>query len=200
MPDGEPKPRRPKTQRGRDRREQILRASETVIGERGFAPASIAEITRAAGASQGTFYIYFPSKEAVFRELVAEMGRMTRRAIARAVAGAPDRIAAERAGLRAFLGFIAERPHLYAIVEEAKFVDPEAYRDYFSSFAAAYRTQLEAAEAAGQVRHGDNEVRAWALMGLARALGERFAVWGDARDLDAVTEAAFDLIERGLRP
>lgn len=56
-------PRQPATKRGRDTRDAILRAAEEVIGARGFAAASIADITRAAGIAQGMFYIYFDGKE-----------------------------------------------------------------------------------------------------------------------------------------
>ena len=69
---------RPRTRRGQDTRDAILRAAEVVIGETGFAAASIADITRKAGIAQGTFYIYFQSKDEVFRELVLEMSRLTR--------------------------------------------------------------------------------------------------------------------------
>jgi AcrR family transcriptional regulator len=61
---------RPRTRRGRETRAAILRAAEEVIGAQGYAAAGIADITRAAGIAQGTFYIYFDSKEHVFRELV----------------------------------------------------------------------------------------------------------------------------------
>ncbi len=192
--------RAPKTQRGTERRAQILRSAEKVIGEKGFAGASIADITRDAETALGTFYIYFASKEQVFRELVDEMGHLTRTVMAGAAAGAPDRLEAERRGLLAFLRFVAERPSLYRIVEQARFVDPEAYRDYFTRFAAAYRDQLRKAEAAGQISAGDAEVRAWALMGIAKNLGDRFAVWEEPRDLEAVADAAFDMIKRGLAP
>ncbi|HHX88257.1 MAG TPA: helix-turn-helix transcriptional regulator, partial [Paracoccus sp.] len=63
-------PRKPRTKRGRDTQQSILRAAEAVIGAQGYASASISDITRAAGIAQGTFYIYFDSKEHVFRELV----------------------------------------------------------------------------------------------------------------------------------
>ena len=71
-------PTAPKTKRGAARREALLRAAEAVIGEQGFAASSIADITRRAETALGTFYIYFSSKEEVFRELVLEMGRLTR--------------------------------------------------------------------------------------------------------------------------
>jgi AcrR family transcriptional regulator len=196
----EPAKKRPKTARGEAKREAILRAAETVVGARGFNEAAISEITREAGVGQGTFYIYFPSKEAVFRELLLEMGRLTRHTLSEAAAAAPDRIAAERAGLAAFLEFVARRPALYRIVEEAQFVDQEAYRAYFQSFADNYQQALEQAEAAGEVRPGDSEVRAWALMGMAKELGERYALWGSDRPLSEVADAAFDLIEHGLKP
>ena len=190
----------PKTTRGTARRNQVLVSAEKVIGENGFAAASIAEITRDAQTALGTFYIYFSSKEQVFRELVVEMGKLTRRVMADAVTGAPDRLEAERRGLLAFLRFVAERPSLYRIVEQARFVDPDAYRDYFNRFAAAYRDQLQKAEAAGQIRPGDAEVRAWALMGIAKNLGDRFAMGEDQRDLESIADAAFDLIRDGLAP
>ncbi|NDV00016.1 TetR/AcrR family transcriptional regulator [Pseudoroseicyclus tamaricis] len=190
----------PKTTRGSARREQILRSAEKVIGEKGFSAASIAEITGDAKTALGTFYIYFGSKEEVFRELLDEMGHLTRRVMTDAVAGAPDRLEAERRGLLAFLRFVAERPSLYSIVEQARFVDQEAYRNYFSRFAAAYSVQLERAEAAGHVRPGNAEVRAWALMGIARSLGDRFGLAEEQGDLEAVADAAFDMIRDGLAP
>lgn len=190
----------PKTTRGTARRNQLLRSAEKVIGGKGFAAASIADITRDADTALGTFYIYFTSKEQVFRELVVEMGNLTRRVMTDAVSGAPDRLEAERRGLLAFLRFVAERPSLYRIVEQARFVDPEAYRDYFSRFAAAYRDQLDRAVAAGQIRPGDAEVRAWALMGIAKNLGDRFVLWEEHGDLEAIADAAFDMIRDGLSP
>ncbi|MCV2882529.1 TetR/AcrR family transcriptional regulator [Actibacterium sp. XHP0104] len=190
----------PKTKRGVERRAQILSAAETVIGEKGFTAASIADITREAGTAQGTFYIYFASKEEIFRELVLEMGRITRTIVTRAVSEASDRLQAEQDGLRAFLRFVAKRPSLYQIVEEARFVDPDAYRAYFTSFAKAYESQLAAAAAAGELRPGDAEIRAWALMGMAKTLGERFVIWEAEPDIDRVVDEAFALIRTGLEP
>ncbi|MDW4499206.1 TetR/AcrR family transcriptional regulator [Sulfitobacter sp. D35] len=190
----------PKTTRGTARRNQLLRSAEKVIGEKGFAAASIADITRDAETALGTFYIYFVSKEQVFRELVVEMGALTRRVMADAVTGAPDRLEAERRGLLAFLRFVADRPSLYRIVEQARFVDPEAYQEYFSGFAAAYREQLEKAAAEGEIRPGHAEIRAWALMGVAKSLGDRFVLWEEQGDLENIANAAFEMIRDGLAP
>lgn len=189
----------PKTRRGRATRQTILTAAEEVIGSVGFASASIIDITRAAGCAQGTFYIYFQSKNEVFRELVAEMGRLTRQNLSDAVVDAKDRLDAERLGLLAFLRFVRARPALYTIVEEARFFDPDAYRSYFSTFAKAYAQNLDAATMAGEIRPGNTEVRAWALMGIAKTLGERFALWDTQADLELVVTEVFDMLENGLK-
>ncbi|OWV40967.1 TetR/AcrR family transcriptional regulator [Mameliella alba] len=190
----------PKTKRGQDRRAKILGAAEMVMGKHGFSAASIAQITRAADTALGTFYIYFQSKEEIFHELVLEMGRITRSIMSQAIAGAPNRLEAERAGLRAFLMFVQERPTLYRIVEEARFVDPVAYRDYFSGFAEAYAAGLRSAETRGEISSGDAEVRAWALMGLSKALGDRYVLWEETPDIDRVVDEAHALICKGLAP
>jgi AcrR family transcriptional regulator len=190
----------PKTARGEATRKQILKAAEAVIGAKGYSDASISDITREAGVGQGTFYIYFKGKDEVFRELVLEMGRLTRHTLAEATRDAKDRIAAERVGLRAFLAFVAQHPALYNIVQEAQFVAPEAYRAYFQAFTDRYRRLLANAAERGEIRPGDVEVRAWALMGMAKALGERFAVFECKRGVDEVAAIASDLIENGLKP
>ncbi|MEJ8574852.1 TetR/AcrR family transcriptional regulator [Microbaculum marinum] len=194
-----PKTANPKTPRGEATRRAILKAAETVIGTQGFNDASIIDITREAGVAQGTFYIYFKSKDEVFSELVREMGRLLRQALNAATAGARDRLTAEKEGLRGFLSFVSAHPNLYRIIQEALFVDPGAYRAYFQTFADGYRQALAEAQDAGEIRPGDPDVRAWALMGIAKTLGERAVVWGDETPIDAVVEAAHDMIVNGLR-
>lgn len=194
--------RHPRTKRGLETRAALLRAAEEVIGARGFAAAAITDITRAAGIAQGTFYIYFDSKETVFRELVLEMGRLTRKALSEAVAGARDRLEAERLGLRAFLQIAASRPTLYNVVMEARFVDRASYDAYFQSFARNYARNLSAAAQEGTIHPGDADIRAWALMGMAVTLGERFGLDAGCTDetRDRVVDQVFDMLERGLRP
>ncbi len=189
----------PKTHRGEATRSQILKAAETVIGAKGYNEASISDITREAGVGQGTFYIYFKGKDDVFRQLVLEMGHITRHTLAEATRNASDRLAAERTGLKAFLAFVAKHPSLYNIVQEAQFVAPEAYKAYFRDFSDRYERLLAGAAERGEIRPGDAEVRAWALMGIAKALGERFAVFGTKRSVEEVAEVASDLIQNGLR-
>jgi AcrR family transcriptional regulator len=66
----------PKQARWRRRKEarpaEILGAALDVFRERGFAAAPLDEIARRAGVSKGTLYLYFPSKEAIFKALVRE--------------------------------------------------------------------------------------------------------------------------------
>ncbi len=63
--------RRPKWRRNpTERPQQILRAALEVFGEAGVANTTLDEIADRAGVSKGTIYLYFPNKEALFRETV----------------------------------------------------------------------------------------------------------------------------------
>lgn len=190
----------PKTQRGERTRQRILDAAEREIGARGFAEASIATITAEADVAQGTFYLYFRSKEEVLRELVLRMGRRLRHHLTRAIMGAPDRLEAERLGIRAFLQFVRENPNLYRVVAESQFVDPAIHRAYYEEFAAGYRDLLAEAEARGEISPGDPEVRAWALMGVTDMVGRRFSLYDTSETLDRAAEAAFDFVAHGIAP
>ena len=190
----------PKTKRGERTRQKILDAAEREIGVKGFAEASIATITAEAAVAQGTFYLYFHSKEDVLRELVLRMGRKLRRHLTLAIVGAEGRLDAERRGLHAFLAFVRDNPNLYRVVAESQFVDAAVHRRYYVDLAASYAASLAAAVGRGELAPGHAEVRAWALMGVADMVGRRFAIWDETTDLFPIAEAAYDFIAHGMGP
>ncbi|PIP47585.1 MAG: hypothetical protein COZ70_07010 [Deltaproteobacteria bacterium CG_4_8_14_3_um_filter_51_11] len=50
-------------------RDLIVEAAVEVFGRSGFQKARVSDIVSFAGVAQGTFYLYFPSKEAIFRHI-----------------------------------------------------------------------------------------------------------------------------------
>ena len=65
---GEPKFRR----RPADRPAEIVAAALEVFAERGFQAARLEEVARRAGVSKGALYLYFETKEELFRVVVSE--------------------------------------------------------------------------------------------------------------------------------
>ena len=53
-----------------ERMEAILRAAADVFTEKGFASARIEDVALRAGIAKGTVYLYFESKEALFKALI----------------------------------------------------------------------------------------------------------------------------------
>jgi AcrR family transcriptional regulator len=153
-----------------------------------------------AGVALGTFYTYFPNKQAAFADLVRDLSHRLRGALFEAAQQAPDRIAAERAGLEAFFGFIAEHRALYRIVRQAEFVDEELYRWYYRRIAEGYSRGIAAASERGEIVCADPDTVAWALMGMADFLGMRWVLWEGTAPPPDVVEAAVALLRDGLAP
>jgi AcrR family transcriptional regulator len=57
-------------QRGEETRSHILQAAEECFAQHGYDATSVAEICRRAGVTKGGFYHHFPSKQALFLELL----------------------------------------------------------------------------------------------------------------------------------
>ncbi|MBK1735000.1 TetR family transcriptional regulator [Halorhodospira abdelmalekii] len=190
----------PVTERGERTRRKLIRAAETELGEKGFYKASISSITQRAGVAQGTFYLYYRSKEEIFRALVEHMNRGMRHHLSVAIAEAQTRLEAERLGLESFMRFCREHAHLYRIVMEAQFVDPEMHQWFFRTLADGYAKRLEAAQQRGEIRSGDPHAQALALIGIAFFMGQRDWIW-EQPPTDAESLAtAMAIIESGLSP
>ncbi|MFJ6610938.1 TetR/AcrR family transcriptional regulator [Streptomyces sp. NPDC091289] len=67
-----PKKRKRVVKTAEARRADILKAGREVFGTTGFADATIAEITTAAGMGKGSFYMYFETKDHVLGALWEE--------------------------------------------------------------------------------------------------------------------------------
>lgn len=60
-----------RSRKGQRTRERLLEAAKEIFEEHGFLNARIADIAVRAAQSHGSFWYYFDSKEAIFRELAA---------------------------------------------------------------------------------------------------------------------------------
>lgn len=188
----------PVTARGQETRTRLLMAAEKVFGEKSYFQVSIADLTREAGTGNGTFYLYFPSKESVFRELVQQRGHELRMITRLATEGAQDRPQAERAGFGAFFEFINQHRNLYRVVRQAEFVDADLFREYYQAFAEGYCIALTAAMGRDEIGRLDPEVLAYCLMGVGDFVGMRWVVWNTEGISNDVFEAVMRFIQYGL--
>ncbi|GIL28052.1 TetR/AcrR family transcriptional regulator [Actinocatenispora comari] len=185
--------------KGARTRQRILDAAEAVFVEYGYHDASIVKITETAGVAQGTFYIYFPGKHELFAELVDDLNRRVRRAMAQASDAHRTRLAAERAGFAAYFGFVGEHPGLYRIMRQAEFVAPEQLRRHYDRIVSGYSSRLAAAMDTGEIPRGDPELMAWSLMGLGEMVGMRWVLWQQHEAVpDTVLAGTGEIIARIL--
>ena len=188
---------------GQRTRAKLLEAAEAEFGEKGFYEAQIVDITRRAGVAHGTFYTYFPSKEAILVELVREINKQLRARLRAAIAGLHDRRQIERAGFRAFFEFIKDHARAYRIVREAEFIgSPKntAGRWYYERFAQGYVPALAQAMKDGQIRRSDPEALAYALMGIGHFIGVRWVLWEKRAVPNSVFDTMMNFILHGLIP
>lgn len=201
-----PNTNRGSTSRGSRTRTRLLQVATEVFAEHGYHEASIVKITTAAQVAQGTFYLYFSSKQQVFEEVVRDLNSRVRRAMHEASSAQRGRLAAERAGFGAFFRFTAQNPALYRIMRQAEFVAPDVLHVHYETIARGYISGLTSAQERGEVAPDlDPEVTAWALMGIGELVGMRWVTWSESdaapQDLPPeVFESIMLLIERALAP
>jgi AcrR family transcriptional regulator len=181
------------TPRGERTRRRLLEAAERVFAELGYHDASIVKITEAAGVGQGTFYLYFTSKKAVFDEVVLDLNARVRHAMTEASAAGSTRAERELLGFGAFFRFTAEHPALYRIIRQAEFVSPETLVTHYERLTEGYVAGLRQAMESGEIADGDPEVLAWSLMGIGELVGMRWILWNGTKEMP---EPVFDELAR----
>ncbi|MCL6596961.1 MAG: TetR/AcrR family transcriptional regulator [Firmicutes bacterium] len=185
-----------------DRGERILRAALEVMAERGYAAATVRDITDRAGVAAGTFYLYYPAKEAVGLALVDALYRAALAAAASARRGAPSPEEKLMRSMRAVLAVFARDPALSRFVlllaPGAHPAFDERLREVHEALCTLVRDDV--AEILGG--RGDGRSADLASQAVVGAVGEVVTSWvrqgAPAGGLDDAAEVLSRLFGRGL--
>lgn len=188
----------PLTKKGIKTRNSLLEAAEEIFGTKGYFNSSVADITKKANVAQGTFYIYFSSKQIIFEELVKQLNKDFRSQIRMEVAKAKDAREAQMIGFRTFFRWVQQHRHLYNIVQQTVLVNEDLYRWYYERIAQGYVRGLNDAMKGGGFEQLDTETIAYSLMGISQFIGMKWVYWEKKEVPDYVYEDAMRFIFDGL--
>ncbi len=185
------------TPRGRKTRETLLEAALDVFKEQGFYAASVAEINRRSGVSQGTFYQYFSSKDQLLLELVDRIvaGFWQKAHLLDLQSMDPRRRLQEVVHL--LFEHNRDNYKFHFILGELELIDPVTVT-YWDSIARYYRGFIRDEAAVGTLRPLDPNLFAYGLLGMAHF---NFPDWGSKVPPLATEEAAestVELIRKGI--
>ncbi|AKH42495.1 AcrR family transcriptional regulator [Altererythrobacter atlanticus] len=197
-PDSPPTGKQPRTERGRRTLRRLLDAAAEEFGEKGFHEGSISGITQRAGVALGSFYTYFDSKDAIFRELVHDLSARVGSEARSALSGDLRPLEAEQAALTAFLTFARDHKEIYRIIDEAEFVDPASFRQHYETTAARIHERLRQGAREGELRDDLTEAHAWAIMGMNVFLGLKYAVLSDDKPVEDIAAIANSILQHGI--
>ncbi len=108
--------RRKLTQRGRDRREQLMACAARLFAERGYHPTSVSDIVEALGVGKGVFYWYFSSKEELLTELLKASNHSLRKQQQQAIGDEPDPVRRIELGIRTTLTWFQSHREYFSII------------------------------------------------------------------------------------
>ncbi|HUF83502.1 MAG TPA: helix-turn-helix domain-containing protein, partial [Acidimicrobiia bacterium] len=100
--------RRKLTQRGKERRQQLMDHAAELFAERGYHPTSVADIVVSLGVGKGVFYWYFSSKEELLAEILRASHQDLRRRQQQAIADEPNPVERIELGIRASMQWFFE--------------------------------------------------------------------------------------------
>ncbi len=136
------KPKLSRVEKSERTRNAILQAAAEIIGEYGYADASIARIMERAGFGHGTFYAYFDSRAELFDQLLPLKGIEVLDLMHERVKGSADLVDMEYRGFLGFLEFAQEHPWFFRLLHEAEVAAPDAHRRHMENIMARFRRAL----------------------------------------------------------
>lgn len=179
------------------RRSQLLEVACDVFAARGFHATSMDDVAEAAGVTKPVLYQHFPSKRALYRELLEDVDRRLLDAVRSATARAESGRERVQEGFAAYFHFVAGNRAAFRLLFGASVRnDPEfaALAERTIDEIAALITDL--IEIGPDQEH--RRVLAHAVVGMAEATS-RLAAIGDDVDPDRLAAWLAEMAWFGLR-
>ncbi len=154
------------------RRQQLLDVARDRFSQQGFHATSMDEIAEAAGVTKPVLYQHFPSKRALYVELLEETGRQLLALLAEATSRAATGRERVELGFRAYFRFaIGDRASFRLLFGTSIRSDPEFARIVEEILDAVVETISTLIEIPGSDEQ--RVILANALLGMAEAVGRR---------------------------
>ena len=131
-------PRKTRIKQSEALRERLFSAAAEVVGKVGYADASIALITQAAGVAQGTFYNYFETRQELLDQLLPTLGDQMLSHVRQHALGGHNFADLEQQSLHGFVSFLQQKPEFLRILNEAASYAPTGYERYFETLLHGY--------------------------------------------------------------
>jgi AcrR family transcriptional regulator len=138
--------------RAASKRDELLLAAASVVGAGGYRDASVQRIAAAAGLAQGTFYLYFPSRQALFDELLPHFGIQMLDVVRARMAEKQEFFDMEIAGLKAVFEYLSDHPWFWRVLNEAEVEAPVAWARHHDEVTRRYLRFLQRAKANGGLK------------------------------------------------
>ena len=170
-------------------RAALITAARDAFGALGYEAAAVRDIVRRTDLASGTFYNYFPDKDAIFRAVVEEAGAEARRRVRAARTAARSLPEFIEAGYHAYFTFVAEDPATSAFLHRNVHL-----------LGLGAELPLGAQELAEDLRalgYDDVDYAAHAMVAVGVELGARMAE-RDPPDVEGATRFATELFLGGL--
>jgi len=187
------------TQRGKERRAQLLAYATQEFAEKGYHPTSVADIVDGLGVGKGVFYWYFSSKEELFIEILRTSQKDMRRRQQKAISDVEDPVKRVELGIRAGVMWLAEHNDLRRLFEFAR--TESAFREAMRSGQAVLVqdavVHLKEAIAEGRIPDRDPEALALAILGVSNQLTHVY-IDGRQEDPELVADMVVSFCRDGL--
>ncbi|MGC8464072.1 MAG: TetR/AcrR family transcriptional regulator [Acidimicrobiales bacterium] len=187
------------TERGTQRRKELLDVASRMFAADGYHTTSVTAIVDRIGVGKGVFYWYFDSKDALMRQVLLDAQQGMRQAQREAIAGEHDPVRRIEQGIRASIEWLSDHRHLFALLEFARTEERFApiVRAGEEQAVADALPHVAAGVTAGLLRREDPTVLAIAVLGVSAHLARSLMLERGA-DANRVAEAAIAFCRSGF--
>lgn len=132
-------------------RRALLLAAIDIVGDEGYAAATVSKITARCKVANGTFYNYFSNQQEMFDQLLPLLGDILTAHIQAQVDESLTGIARDRARFVAYFDFCRKNPAFLRVLNEAEVFAPNAYRRHVVRLYEGYLHALERSAAKQEI-------------------------------------------------